>query len=97
MQNITDQLAQAKNTGNTTNNENDITEKENHERLISLAAIRKDIEILENALKPLKYIGLKFFQLSAFITVVSVLLETCPHISRKVLRVALLSTKLIMI
>ena len=54
MQKGTDQLAQAKNTGNTINNENDVTEKENHERLISLAASSKNIEILENALKPLK-------------------------------------------
>ena len=35
MQNVTDQLAQAKNTGKMTNNESDVTEKENHKRLIT--------------------------------------------------------------
>ena len=54
MQNVTGQLAQAKNTGKTTNNENNATEKENHESLISFEAGSKDIESLENALKPLK-------------------------------------------
>ena len=54
MQNVSDQLVQAKKAGKMTNNGNDGTEKENHERLLSLAASSKDIESLENVLKPLK-------------------------------------------